>query len=76
MDYSDTIENITFEIDDTTKIVNVPIANDCLVESSENFNVILRRFDTNVELMSPFLSVGTITDTSELYYNYSVILHI
>ena len=69
MDYSDTIVNITFEIGDTTKIVNVPIINDCLIESSENFNMILRRFDTNVRLLSPSLSVGTITDTGELSYN-------
>ena len=72
MDYSDRIENITFEIGDTTKIVNIPITNDCLNESSENFNMILRRFDTNVRLISPLRSVGIITDTGELSYYNSV----
>ena len=63
MDYSDTIVNITFEIGDTTKIVNVSISNDCLTEGPENFNMFLRRFDTNVRLGSPSQSVGIITDT-------------
>ena len=65
MDYSNTIVNFTFEIGDTTKIVNVPITNDCEIEDSENFNIILRRFDTNVRLLSPSQSVGTITDTGK-----------
>ena len=70
MDYSNTIVNLTFEIGDTTKIVNVPITIDCETEDSENFNTILRRFDTNVRLLSPSRSVGMITDTGELSYDY------
>jgi len=66
VDYSNTIVNLTFEIGDTTKIVNVPITNDCETEDPENFNVILRRFDTNAELLSPSRSIGIITDTGEL----------
>ena len=65
MDYSDTIVNITFEIGDTTKIVNVPISNDCEVEGSENFNMFLRRFDTDVRLLLPSQSIGIITDTGK-----------
>jgi len=67
VDYSNTIVNLTFEVSDITKIVNVPITNDCETEDPENFNVILRRFDTSVRLLQPFRSVGTITDTGELF---------
>ena len=72
MDYSDTIVNITFEIGDTTKIVNVPISNDCEVEESENFNMFLRRFDTDVRLLSPSGSVGIITDTGK-YVSFNLL---
>ena len=72
MDYRNTIVNLTFEVGDTTKIVNVPITNDCETEDSENFNVILRRFDTNVRLLSPSRSVGTITDTGELRAHFNI----
>ena len=72
MDYSNTIVNITFEIGDTTKLVNVPITNDCEIEDSENFNIILRRFDSNVRLLSPSRSVGTITDTGKLCAHFSI----
>lgn len=68
MDYRNTIVNLTFENGNTTKIVNVPIINDCETEGSENFNVILRRFDTNVRQLQPFRSVGTITDTGTLVH--------
>ena len=68
MDYSNTIVNLTFEIGDTTKTVNVPITTDCETEGSENFNIILRRFDTNVRQLQPFRSVGTITDTGTLVH--------
>jgi len=70
VDYSNTNVNLTFEIGETTKIVNVPITNDCEIEGSENFNMILRHFDTNVRLLSPSQSVGTITDTGELFHDY------
>jgi len=66
VDYSNTIVNLTFEIGDTTKIMNVPITNDCETEGSENFIIVLRRFDTSVGLLQPFHSVGIITDTGEI----------
>ena len=59
---------MTFEIGETIQSVSVPIIRDSIIETAEEFNLVLKRVpgdDTNITILEPSVSVGIITDTSE-----------
>ena len=64
---------MTFEIGETVQTVSVLITRDSIIETDEEFNLILKRVpgdDTNITILEPSVSVGIITDTSEFTIDY------
>ena len=73
-DYTSLSRNLTFDVDVTTQMVEVPIVEDHNVENYEVINLILVSTDSAV-ILNPSTSTITIEDVnSKLLYGYSCVV--
>ena len=72
VDFTSTIQNVIFDIGETTRSILVPITRDSIAEPTEEFNLVLKYVpgaDT-ITILEPSVSVGIILDTSKSTVEY------
>ena len=75
VDFSDIVQNVSFDVGETTQAVLVPITRDRIAEPTEEFNLVLKHVpggDTNITILEPSVSVGIIVDTRKATVNVQV----
>ena len=73
IDFNSAVQNITFEIGQTIQNIHIPIIYDSIIESNEEFNLVLKHVpggDTNTAILEPSISVGIILDTCKTAIEY------
>ena len=77
VDFTDIVQNVTFDIGETTQDVLIPITRDRIAEPKEEFNLVLKHVpvgDTSITILEPSVCVGIILDTRKATLNVHMYL--